>query len=233
MQIFALQLTISVLPNTAGGGPDTWCNSSNDGVKAHCAPKGPTNGCAKCNASSAASEAEASRGGSCKVSAGLCFGSQGQNLKTIADSTPDKCCAACAKNPACNAWTLTQPPSKPASADICYLKTKASLQDKRTHKCGGTSGLYDGPPRPPAPSPPGEPLTWCPGGWCLYDVAADPYEQAECSAANADVVAAMKQEMGVVLETYTQYEIDKSCPAHKFSNESHVGKYWGPWCGID
>ena len=80
---------------------------------------------------------------------------------------------------------------------------------------------------------PPEPVSTCPGGWCLYDVAADPFEERECSAANAAVAAALRADMRTVLEGYHQYEVDTSCPKHVFPNDPHVGPVWGPWCGVE
>jgi hypothetical protein len=64
----------------------------------------------------------------------------------------------------------------------------------------------------------------------LYEVNSDPYEQHEVSAANPDVLGAMQKEMAVVLESYSQYSPDKSCPPQHFENNSVVGKTWQPWC---
>ena len=68
----------------------------------------------------------------------------------------------------------------------------------------------------------------CPDGWCLYNVLNDPYEEHEVSGEHKGVLAALQERMDKILESYTEYEIDGSCPPHKFPNSSR--KVWGPWC---
>lgn len=63
-----------------------------------------------------------------------------------------------------------------------------------------------------------------------YDVFLDPQELHECSGGNPGVVKQLNAEMNSVLESYTQYGLDPTCPPHKFSNDSRVGNYWSPWC---
>ena len=98
--------------------------------------------------------------------------------------------------------------------------------------CNSTSGAPkcrpaqgDGDPAPPSP-----PLRECPGGWCLFNVEKDPYEQSEVSAKHPDVVVRMQKEMASILESYHQYEVDPNCPPHEFVKYPQVGKTWEPWC---
>jgi len=70
----------------------------------------------------------------------------------------------------------------------------------------------------------------CPGGWCLFDVEADPLELNECSESHPDVAKRLQGQMAIVLQSYTEYEEDKACPAIEYAQDPVVGKAWQPWC---
>lgn len=150
---------------------------------------------------------------------GTCF--PGNDIKSFSSKTTTgaDCCTACQANAKCQGWTHNK--------NVCYLKHTLGDSSNRSPDCiSGNDGQTPIPSPAPAPS-----TTKCPSGWCLYDIATDPLEVHEVSAANPDVVKRMRQEMSDVLTTYTEYRIDDTCPPHKWVNDSHVGKVWGPWCG--
>jgi len=68
----------------------------------------------------------------------------------------------------------------------------------------------------------------CPFQGCLYDVVADPTEHHEVSAANPDVVAAMKAELQKQAKTIwsTSHKTDSAC---KEAARSIYGGFYGPW----
>jgi len=72
--------------------------------------------------------------------------------------------------------------------------------------------------------------TECPGGWCLFDLSKDPLELNEVSGENPQVLERMKAGMSTVLQTYTEYREDKSCPPVTYVQDPVVGKSWEPWC---
>lgn len=192
-----------------GGGPDTWCNS--------------TAGEPSCG------EPETTlpwttQNGACAIQNGTCYPSS-KNLIDMPLTNASACCAACDEHPACVAftWNVVGGPTK---VPTCYLKSTMDNTTRASPDC--VSGTTRRTPLPPTPPP--EPRSSCPGGWCLYDTAVDPYELHECSAANADVVAEMQAMLADVLKSYTQYEIDPSCPPVQYQNDSHVGRAWQPWC---
>ena len=89
--------------------------------------------------------------------------------------------------------------------------------------CNSTSTgavCFEEPPRP----------SECPHGFCLYDVVADPDEHKEISHDHPDVVRQMTEEMDKLLRSYSEYQEDTSCPAHKFGKDPVVGDVWEPWC---
>ena len=73
-------------------------------------------------------------------------------------------------------------------------------------------------------------LTECPNGWCLYNITKDPFEYQEISKDHPGVLNMLQSKMKIILETYTEYQIDPSCSTAKYKNNSHVGKSWAPWC---
>jgi hypothetical protein len=56
------------------------------------------------------------------------------------------------------------------------------------------------------------------------------FEHQEVSAANPDIVKKMSAQMDQALQTYTEYQEDKSCPKVAYANDPVVGKTWQPWC---
>ena len=70
----------------------------------------------------------------------------------------------------------------------------------------------------------------CVGGYCLYDVSIDQNERHEVSAANPTVVMALAAKLDAVLQSYSEYQIDKTCGPATFANDPVVGKTWQPWC---
>ena len=206
-----------------GGGPDTWCNTSK-------APGG--NVCDNHLVPPNSVTVIAGDGAlACSTVASVCF--PGNNLRNFKSNSTDgaDCCAACAADLACAGWTHNM--DKDKGGPDCWLKTSLAGDRHTSSACiSGTNGASPVPTQTPTPSPPPTPpgLSSCPNGYCLYDVASDPHERTELSALHGDIVAAMIDRMDVVLETYHQYELDKSCGPATYANDSVVGKAWQPWC---
>eukprot|EP00939_MAST-03C_sp_MAST-3C-sp1_P004453 g4453.t1 len=70
----------------------------------------------------------------------------------------------------------------------------------------------------------------CPNGYCLFNVADDPFELNECSKDHETEVEKLRARLNDVLDSYRQYEIDPACPTATFANNSVVGSSWAPWC---
>lgn len=95
--------------------------------------------------------------------------------------------------------------------------------------CSEPSQSHENQPSEPT-SPPPEPVSACPKGWCLYDTKSDPYEEHEISSDNAAVVSKMQADLARILTSYHQYTADTSCPPVAYGSDPVVGKTWEPWC---
>jgi hypothetical protein len=206
-----------------GGAPYDWCNSTKGGSK--CAP--PTGAYDPNTAEIGAAVADSP---TCTTHANECFPSNDIRSFALAGATdtwPAQACAACDAEPTCVGYTINTASTSGAN---CFLKSKLESGHASSTCTTGTNGRA---PAPPAPAP-GPPIDkTCPNGWCLYDVAADPYELDEISTdpANAAILAAMKQKMAAVLTSYREYKEDPKCQGKTtFAQDPVVGKSWQPWC---
>jgi hypothetical protein len=185
-----------------GGGPDTWCNASSNGLICKQWP-GTDIAQATC----------------LNKKEGECLPSN--DVKTFATSRIADCCNACANTSGCAAWTHNTRGGE-QKTPTCYLKSKAG---KATSSAHCTSGTIGSPPSPPAPS-----VHPClKTGFCLWDVVADPYEHTEISEKHPDIVATLKTKMANVLKSFHQYQLDPNCGKPVYEN-STVGRAWAPWC---
>ena len=74
----------------------------------------------------------------------------------------------------------------------------------------------------------------------LYNISLDPYEKNEISNQsknNQELVQQLYQEMLTIFESapngfYPNPPEDESCPPLVHPNDSVVGPYWVPWCGM-
>jgi hypothetical protein len=220
-----------------GGGPDTWCNTSQlGGNKCIVPPVNESSLYAKDQNSGIVTTPRkidvvfnVDATNMCNIVKGACF--PGHDLSSFYSNSTDgsDCCSKCTETQGCVGWTYNSK-SNPHGPQ-CFLK-KSIDDPRRSDSCiSGNNGKTPLPPIPPAPSPapfPSPGRGSCPGGWCLYDVRQDIIEQYEISASHADVVASMQHQMNRVLESYWQYSEDKNCPAHKFPDPNKPA--WGPWC---
>lgn len=146
----------------------------------------------------------------------LCF--PGNDIRTFACNNPIDCAMACTNDTTCKGWTL----NAGTSPSTCYIKTALNEDKASEGNCiSGSSGTSKAPNMP---------VKSCAGGFCLYDINADPYEHKEISKDHPDVVKQLRTKMMDILTSYTQYSADKSCPPVVFPNDTHVGPVWAPWC---
>lgn len=74
----------------------------------------------------------------------------------------------------------------------------------------------------------------------LYNISTDPYERHEISNAsesNQQLVQQLYQEMTTIFQSapagyYPNPPEDNNCPQIVHPNNSVVGPYWVPWCGM-
>jgi len=193
-----------------GGGPDTWCNKTSEGLmcKDFVEQPEPT------------SPVE-----TCDERVGLCL--PHNDITNFNANSSAECCNACSSTEGCVAYTFNLNGGT-EKVPKCYLKNDVPSKATSDNDC--TSATFSV-PFPPAPSPTPTPSQACVNtSFCLWDVVADPGEHTEVSAQHPGVVSELKVKMAEVLTSFSQYQIDPSCGPATFEHDDVVGSAWAPWC---